>query len=206
MAYDNTSRTASARATRRRVLEAAQMSFLERGFAGTTIRGVAGDAKVSQETIYKSFAGKAGLLKAVYDTSLVGDDEAVPLAQRPEALAVLDATEPAESAMAYARLAGAISARIDPLLRVVLASRGADAALAEFARTIDGERLAGSRFWVTRWDAAGWLRDGLDVERAADILWVLNANEPRWLLQDRGWTAPEITDWLGRTFHDALFV
>ena len=51
-------------------------------------------AEVSQETIYKAFGGKAGLLKAVYDTSLAGDDEAAvglvrvhaqPGARRPRA-------------------------------------------------------------------------------------------------------------------------
>ncbi len=204
MAYDNSSRTAAARATRLRVLDAARASFLDSGFSGTTIRGLAEAAGVSQETIYKAFGGKAGLLKAVYDTSLVGDDEAVPLAQRPEAIAVFEATDPAESLTAYARLAGIIAARIDPLLRVVLGSRDADPTLAKFARTIDSERRAGSGFWVGRWHAAGWLREDLDVERAADILWVLNANEPRWLLQDRGWTSEEITAWLGQIFCAAL--
>lgn len=204
MAYDNTTRSAAARETRRRVLDAARTSFLDNGFGGTTIRGVADAAEVSQETIYKAFGGKAGLLKAVYDTALVGDDEAVPLAQRPEALAVLEATDPAGAAMAYARLAGMIAGRIDPLLRVVLGSRDADATLSEFARTIDGERRAGSAHWVAHWHAAGWLREDLDVDRAADILWVLNANEPRWLLQDRGWSADEITVWLGQTFREAL--
>lgn len=204
MAYDNSSRTASARQTRRRILDAARTSFLAEGFAGTTIRGLAQAAEVSQETIYKTFGGKAGVLKAVYDTSLVGDDEAVPLAQRPEALAVFNATGPVEAARAYARLAGTISARIDPLLRVVLGSRDADAALSSFARTIDDERRVGSSIWVGRWHAEGWLREDLDVDRAADILWVLNANEPRWLLQDRGWTAEEITAWLADMFCRAL--
>lgn len=204
MAYDNSSRTASARATRRRVLDAANASFLENGFAGTTIRGIAQAAEVSQETIFKTYGGKAGVLKAVYDTSLAGDDEAVPLAQRPEALAVLNATEPVEALTAYARLAGTISARIDPLLRMVLGARDADATLSSFAQTIDQERRAGSAHWVGHLHAAGWLREDLDVDRAADILWVLNGNEPRWLLQDRGWTPGEITDWLAEMFCRAL--
>ncbi|WP_199520941.1 TetR/AcrR family transcriptional regulator [Jiangella anatolica] len=205
MPYDNSLRTAAARATRARVLAAARTSFVERGFAGTTIRHVAQQAEVSQETIYKSFGGKAGLLKAVYDTSLAGDDEDVPLARRPEALAVLDAAGPAEAAAAYARLAQLISERVDPLVRVLLGSRDTDAALAAFARTIDGERRAGSAFWVGHWHAAGWLRADLDVERAADILWAVNSNEPRWLLSDRGWTADEIAAWLAGTIRHTLF-
>lgn len=204
MPYDNSVRSAAARATRGRVLAAARTSFVERGFAGTTIKHVAREAAVSPETIYKSFGGKAGLLKAVYDTSLVGDDEEVPLAQRPEALAVLDAPGPVEAVAAYAALAEMIAARVDPLLRVLLGSRDTDASLSSFARTIDGERRAGSAFWVGHWHAKGWLREDLEVEKAADILWALNSNEPRWLLQERGWTADEIAAWLTDALRHAL--
>ncbi|QLY28967.1 TetR/AcrR family transcriptional regulator [Nocardia huaxiensis] len=204
MAYDNSARTASARATRARVLTAGRTSFVKHGFTGTTIRHIAEEAGVSQETIYKAFGGKAGLLKAVYDTMLVGDDEQVPLAQRPEAQAVVAAPGPVEAMTAYAELAQMISARVDPLLRVLLASRDTDAALSSFARTIDEERRAGSVMWVRHWRDAGWLREGLEVDKAADILCALNSNEPRWFLQDRGWTADEITAWLADTLCHAL--
>lgn len=204
MTYDNRTRAASAKATRRRVLEAARSSFLASGYAGTTIRLVAAEAAVSQETIYKSFGGKAGLLKAVYDTSLVGDDEDVPLSQRPEAIAVWESTDPDEAVTAYAGLAGTISARTDPLLRIVLGSKDTDPALSSFARTIDDERRAGSGAWVGHWHAAGWLRDDLDPDRAADILWALNSPGPRWLLIDRGWTPEEFTAWLATTLRRAL--
>ncbi|WP_054812558.1 TetR/AcrR family transcriptional regulator [Nocardia arizonensis] len=204
MAYDNSARTASARATRARVLVAGRKSFLERGFTGTTVRHVAQEAEVSQETIYKTFGGKAGLLKAVYDTTLVGDDEQVSLAQRPEALAVINATDPAEAVASYAKLAQTISTRVDPLLRVLLASRDTDAALSSFARTIDQERRTGSAMWVRHWHAAGWLREDLEVDKAADILCALNSNEPRWFLLDRGWTAEEVTAWLTDALCHAL--
>jgi AcrR family transcriptional regulator len=204
VAYDNSVRAVSARATRARVLAAARTSFLERGFAGTTIRQVAQEAEVSQETIYKTFSGKAGLLKAVYDTTLVGDDKEEPLAQRPEALAVINATGPVEAVAAYAQLAQVISGRVDPLLRVLLGSRDTDATLSSFARTIDEERRTGSAMWVRHWHAAGWLREDLDVEKAADILCALNSNEPRWLLMDRGWTADEVTAWLTDALRHAL--
>lgn len=204
MAYDSSTRAAAARATRSRVLAAARTAFLERGFAGTTIRLVADEAAVSQETIYKTFGGKAGLLKAVYDVSLAGDEEDVPLAQRPEALAVRDAAGPDEAAAAYAELARVISARTDPLLRVLLGVRHTDPALAAFSRTIDTERRVGSGIHVGHWHAAGWLRPDLDPDRAADIMWALTAPEPRWLLTDHGWTSDELAAWLAETLCTAL--
>lgn len=104
----------------------------------------------------------------------------------------------------YARLAQVIAARVDPLLRVLLGSRDADAALSSLARTIDRERRTGSAMWVRDWHAAGWLREDLDVEKAADILWALSSGEPRWLLPDRGWTADELAAWLAGTLRHAL--
>lgn len=204
MAYDNSARAAKARATRARVIDAARASFLDRGYAGTTIALVAEEAAVSQETIYKTFGSKAALLKAVYDVTLAGDDDDVPLAQRPEALAALQAPSGEEAIAAYAALAMTISRRTDPLVRMIMGSRDTDAALSSFVDTIHQERRTGSAFWVGHLHAAGWLRDDLDIERAADILWALNSYEPRWLLTDRGWSPEEFTSWLARTLCRAL--
>ena len=153
MPYDNSQRSVAAASTRAQVLAAAHELFLSKGFAGTTIRTVADSAGVSQETIYKSFGSKAALLKAVYDVALAGDADEVPLAARPEALAVLEAATPEASVLAYAELARIISLRTDPLLRVLLRSRGSDRALEAFATTTDGERLVGSRHCVGHWHA-----------------------------------------------------
>lgn len=205
MPYDNRQRQASARNTRARIVEVATASFLRHGFAGTTIREVAEDAGVSPETIYKSFGGKAALLKAVYDVALVGDDAEVPLAGRPEAIAVRDAADPTTAALAYAELAQSISRRIDPLLRVVLGARDTDESLAAFARTTDAERRAGSQFYVGRWAEEGWLRDDITVEEAVDTVWALNSTQPRWLLLDHGWTEEEYTHWLATLIGRAIF-
>ena len=72
----------SRRANRAAILESAHRRFLEQGYAATTVGEVAGDAGVSVETIYKAFANKAGLLKAVFDVSVAGDDDPVPMAER----------------------------------------------------------------------------------------------------------------------------
>jgi AcrR family transcriptional regulator len=205
LTYDNRQRLEAARATRARILEAATASFLRRGFGGTTIRRVADEAEVSQETIYKTFGGKAALLKSVYDVSLAGDDDAVPLAARPEALAVRDATSPVAAATAYAELAQLISSRIDPLLRVLLGSRDTDETLAEFARTTERERHVGSAFYVRHWEDAGWLRDDITTEQAIDSVWALNSPQPRWLLLDHGWSEEQYTRWLAELICHAIF-
>jgi AcrR family transcriptional regulator len=203
--YDNRQRQETARTTRARIVEAAKTSFLDRGFAGTTIRQVAQEAGVSQETIYKTFGGKAALLKSVYDVSLAGDDEEIPLAQRPEAIAVRDAPSPAAAATAYAELAQLISGRVDPLLRVLLGARDTDEALAEFARTTDQERHVGSSFYVRHWEGTGWLRDDITIDQAIDTVWALNSPQTRWLLLDHGWSDEQYTRWLAGLIRRAIF-
>jgi AcrR family transcriptional regulator len=203
--YDNRQRQEASRATRSRIMDVAKTSFIEQGFGATTIRQVAEDADVSQETIYKAFGGKAALLKSVYDVTLAGDDDPIPLARRPEATAVRDAKSCSEAAAAYAKLAQLISNRIDPLLRVLLGVRDTDPALSEFARTIEHERHAGSAFYVRQWVATGWLRDDITVEQAIDTVWALNSPQPRWLLLDHGWSDDQYTQWLGSLIHRAIF-
>jgi AcrR family transcriptional regulator len=202
--YDNSQRAVAAASTRANVLAGAHELFVGKGFAGTTIRAVAELAGVSQETIYKSFGSKAALLKAVYDVTLAGDAEEVPLAARPESRAVVEAATPDAAARAYAELAMVISLRTDPLLRVLLRSRGSDPALEEFATTTNGERLIGSRHYVQNWHSRGWLRGDLTVDRAAQIVWALNSPEPRWLLLDEGWSEVEFTRWLADTVRGAV--
>ncbi len=203
--YDNRQREVSARKTRARILAAAKASFIDRGFGGTQIRQVAEDAGVSQETIYKTFGGKAALLKSVYDVSLAGDDDDIPWAERPEPVAARNVETPAAAAAAYAELARLISNRIDPLLRVLLGARDTDNALAEFARTIDKERHVGSSFYVRHWEGKGWLRDDITIEHAIDSVWALNSPQMRWLLLDHGWSDEQYATWLAGLLQHAIF-
>src|SRR6476659_6509325 len=80
--YDSSRRQARAQESRAAVLRAALDRFLEQGYSSTTIAQIAGDADVSVETVYKTFGNKAGLLKAVFDVAVAGDDEPVAMADR----------------------------------------------------------------------------------------------------------------------------
>jgi AcrR family transcriptional regulator len=199
MAYDNTARARAARDTRAQVVTAARDLLLARGYGGTTIRAVATAAGVSPETVYKAFGGKAGLLKAVYDVTLAGDDELVPMRDRPQFQALHAARDPAGAAAAYAAIAGTIGARAGPLLSIVLSASGSDPDLAAFAETIGAERLAGARMVAGAWERQGWLRTGLTTERAADIVWTLISPPVHALLASRGWDTAAYQAWLAAT-------
>ncbi len=203
--YDNSRRAERARESRRRVLEAAHRLLLERGFAGTRLADVAEAAGVSVETVYKQFRNKGGLLKAAYDVQLAGDDEPVPLGDRPEYRAMVEAREATEKVRLYATIARHISERTGPLAGRVLESRGAHPELEEFARTIEAERLIGATAFVSALAGSGGLRPGLGPDRARDELWVLISPEV-WagLVQRRGWSHDQYEAWLAEAVAAAL--
>jgi AcrR family transcriptional regulator len=203
--YDNSRRTERARESRSQVLDAAHRLLVSEGFAGMRIADVAATAGVSVETVYKQFRNKGGLLKAAYDVRLAGDDEPVPLGERPEYQAMVDELDPARKVRLYAGLGRQISERTGPLTVRVLECRGADPEVEEFARTIEAERLVGATTFVANLDQAGALRPGLEADRARDELWVLISPEV-WaqLVQRRGWSHDDYEVWLADAVSAAL--
>ena len=103
--YDNSRRQAQARATRLRVIEAAQRMFTEYGYPATTIEAIAEAADVPLPTVYRLFGAKRALLTAVLDTSLGGDDRPVAFADRPAVRAARAEPDPVKMVNAFARLA-----------------------------------------------------------------------------------------------------
>ena len=87
--YNSTRRQQQAQATRRQIIEAARQLFTERGYTGSTIDAIALQAGVAPETVYAIFGNKRAILARLLETSLVGDEEPVPLLQRPGPQAVI---------------------------------------------------------------------------------------------------------------------
>lgn len=204
--YTSPLRAEQARQTRRRILDAAHRLLLEHGYAATTMSAVAAAAGVSAQTVYKVFGSKPALVKQLYDVTLVGDDEPVPFAERPEVRAAYAETDPRRFLAAYAGLGRVLMGRLGPLLRVLLAgARSGEPDLLAFVETVNSERLAGTTMVVRRVAELGALRAGLPAERARDAIWTLNSVEVWSLLtEQRGWSAEEYETWVGRAMADAV--
>jgi len=202
--YHGARRREQARATRRRIVEVARTLLLERGYADTTLAAVAQAADVSVETIYKSFGSKAALVKRVWDVTLVGDDEPVPLAQRPEFTAMTNESDPRRKIARYVELGAVLQQRLEPLWSIVEAGASAgNAELQQVRATVERERLAGAHRIVLQLEPH--LRAGVDTEHARDELWTLISPEVRRLLIDeRGWSAEEYEEWLSGVLADTL--
>ena len=113
-AYSSALRDQQAGLTRRRVLDAALELFLAEGYPGTTIEAVARRAEVSTQTVYNAVGGKAALLRAVYDVTLAGDDQPVPIAERPAFQAMLAETDGRRCLARYAALGRELWERAGP--------------------------------------------------------------------------------------------
>jgi AcrR family transcriptional regulator len=204
--YSTALRTEHAALTRRRILDAAGRLFIERGYLGTTLGAVAQAAGVSVQTVYNVVGGKAVLLKAVYDVTLAEDDEPVPMGDRPAFRAVVEAPTGRECLAAYSAVGRVLGERLFPLVTVLLAQAAAgDADLAAFVATIEGERAIGTRNVAGHVATRFGLRNGLDADAAADVLWALTAPDVAdRLVVRRGWGWDRFERWLGTAMADAL--
>src|ERR1700748_397378 len=100
--YEGPARQARTRRTRVAVAEAARSLFLERGYAATTIEAISERSDTPPATVYRLFSSKLGILKAVLDVSIGGDDETVAMAERPQVHALLADEDPTSQLVAFA--------------------------------------------------------------------------------------------------------
>ncbi len=203
--YESPLRKAQAAATRRAVIDAAAALFVDRGYVATSIDAIAETAGVSRATV-TSIGGKKDLLKTAYDVALVGDDEPVPFPLRPASLAVRAEPDPIRFVVGYAGLVTDINRRLAPIYEAVRGAASADPEVREVFEAIGQERRIGAgRVVGDLVGKGGRLRDGLDTEAAADILWVLiDAGLFHLLVHRRGWTPERFDAWLADSIQRQL--
>jgi AcrR family transcriptional regulator len=188
--YDSSGRQEQARRNRARIIDVALTLFVRDGYAGTTIPAIAGEAGVSVETVYKSFGNKAGLLKAVWDVTLVGDDEPIPMDEREEVRSVMAEPDPKRKIELYAYFVPMIVGRVGPLALVIREAASGDPSAAAIETQIEEERLTGMRMFAQHLHDGGHLRSGVAVDMACDVLWTVTS-PAMWdlLVLQRGWDA-----------------
>lgn len=197
--YHSTLREEQARATRRAVVEAAHDLFVELGWSRTTIDAVAARAGVSRKTVFNAVGGKAALLKLALDWALVGDDEPVPLAERPIMAELERLADPHEIVAHWARFIADLEERVAPLAAVLAVAADVDPEAAEVHATSEANRLRGAHFVVARLTAGGGLREGLTTERAvAAALVLMDPAIHRTLVAEHGWPRTEYAAWIER--------
>lgn len=194
--YDASRRQAQSRQLRLDVAHAAGRLFVEQGFAATTIGDVAAAADVSPQFIYAAFGSKRGLLSKVVDWTIVGDDEPVPMAERPSIIAIRQERTLTGKCALHARHVRLVAPRVSPLVHMLRAAAGADPDARAIYETGEQQRHTGATLLVGNLRTAGELRAGLSDAQAADAIWALTP-DVSWtsLVTQRGWTADAFELW-----------
>lgn len=193
-------RAEKARQTRSRMLARARELFVDVGYAATTMDQIAREADVAVQTLYYTFRTKGQLLREVVDTTAAGEEDPLPVPQRPW-MRELMSSDSAQRVLALAIEHGTdIYERVAPLWPAVHAAAAADPDVGRYWEGITAGRRAGVRQIVARLAELGAVRDDLNVDRAADLAFVLLGHDVyRGLVREAGWAAAAYKAWLFTT-------
>jgi AcrR family transcriptional regulator len=196
---------ARTRLARRAVVDAARALFLERGYVATTIDAISERADVPVATVYRLFASKLGILKALLDTSIAGDDQPQAVEERPDIASLFKQRDARKLLAGFAGVTTAINVRTNDVYRVLTSAAGSDPAAAELLGEIQQQRAQGQGRIARSLSRAHALKPGLRERDAADLVHALMAPEVyRLLVGDRGWAPERYQQWLTTTLVQQL--
>jgi TetR/AcrR family transcriptional regulator, regulator of autoinduction and epiphytic fitness len=184
---------------------AARELFVSQGYVDTTMKQIAAGAGVAVQTVYYTFNTKGALLCEVMEVAGAGDDDPVPVAQRPWMREAMTAASQQRIIALAVEHGTGIYERVAALWPALDAAAAVDPDVGDYWRGVTANRRAGQRAMVARIAELGGLRPGLDVERGTDVVVVLFGHEVyRGLVQDAGWTVPSYKAWLFATLVQQL--
>ena len=186
-----------AKATRRRIAEAALVRFSGYGYAATTMEAIAGDAGVAVQTVYFTFHTKAELLIAALTIAGGGPGAPEDVLSRDWFAEVLDAPTGRRRLALIVEHGNEIYRRIGPLLPAVQSAASVDPDVALAWQGLVDRRRDGMRRIVDEVFARrGELRAGLDAALALDLLFGLHRAEVFVAFTvECGWTIERFKAW-----------
>jgi AcrR family transcriptional regulator len=194
--YDSSRRREQAQRNREAVLDAAVRQFLDAGYTTATIATIAAEAGVSVETIYKAFGGKAGLVRAIYDRGLSGRG-AVPAYERSDQMREQE-TDPETIMRNWGTLTAEVGSVVMPIRLLMRSAAATDTEIAAVLEDSDNQRLDRMRHHASFLSERGYIREGITVDEATDILWTCSSVELyEMLVLKRGWSPARFARFIG---------
>ncbi|MDR3074002.1 MAG: TetR/AcrR family transcriptional regulator [Deltaproteobacteria bacterium] len=182
--YVSPGREQKAATTRGRILDAAEVLLLEKGFAGMTVAELARRSGVSPQTVYAVFGSKAGIIMAAIENKVLQDARNLDVVKRLQTM-----PDPVLALKSLARLVRVVSERSAPSSANVYKACVVSPQLAELENEIDELRLERLTPVAARLVASGRLLPGLNEETVRDILWTLTSRDIYYLfVLRRGWS------------------
>lgn len=196
---------ARTRLARAAVIDAARTLFVDRGYAATTIEAISTASGVPPATVYRLFSSKRGILKAILDVSIAGDDQPVALPQRPRVQTLLADPDPRNQVAGFVAIASEVNSRTAPVYRILVGAASSDPDAAALLEDLNRQRRTGQGGLARALGRAGALRPGLREAEAADSIYALMSPEVyRLLVVDRGWSPKRYERWLTQLLVDYL--
>lgn len=203
--YQSALREEQARRTRRAIVSAASALFVDNGYVGTTVDAIAERAGVSRKTVFTSVGGKPEALKLAIDWANVGDDEPVPMLERPHVQEGLREPDARRVLALFASDYVRIAQRTFELYDVLRQAIGADPQLRELAGELDDQRLLGMTALAEQLAQRGSLRRDLTAVEGAEVLCALTVEGSYgWLVRRQGWSPERFESWFADVLVHAL--
>lgn len=188
--------------TRRKIVTAAAELFIADGYHATTLEQIAARAGVAVQTVYFHFGNKRSVLKEAVDVAAVGDDEPVPVLERPWLERARAEPDPRRVLELWVANGRDILTRVGPIMRVVRDAAVVDPEMAEQWSTNESQTAAAFRVLAEQLDGMDALR--VPVEEATDILCAIQGLGMYLVLTARGWTAAQWERFVLDTLEHAL--
>jgi AcrR family transcriptional regulator len=195
--YDSSLRKQQASQTRMRILDGAQRLFAEKGYPASTVEAIAAAAGVAVDTVYAAFGSKRGLLQALLNVRVGGDEAELDLLARAGPQGVQREPDQRAQLAAFAADVSAIIERARPVDDIIRGAAAVDVDIAALRGENQAYRYRNMRQLVAWLAAKGPLRADLTEDDAAAIAWAMTSPEVHGLLRvARGWSPERYAVWL----------
>ena len=180
--------------------------FLANGYLQTPVAEIAAQSNVSTDLVFRLFDNKRGVLKEVMDYVIGGDDADLPFLEREGPQTVRHGTDQREQLRRFSIGIAAQLRRIGPYDALLRNAAAVEPEIAALRDDLDLRQRRLAMTTVAEWIAAnGPLRDGMTVDDAAAILWVLTASTTYAMFtQHWMWSSDRYQDWLLCTLQATL--
>lgn len=203
--YRSPLRAEQAAKTRGRIIDAARILLLERGFAATRLDQVAAQAGVALPTLTGYFPNKAALLEEVLRVAVSGDSDEQPPAIGQQLKALLDISDPHELLSEVAAVIRSANERAFELFEIMRKAAAADPKIEERRRKGAEARRRDQTPIARHLKRTRALPPDLSQQQATDILWLYSsADVYRLLVHDSHWPPTRYEQWLTQTLRHAL--
>lgn len=173
--YNASRRRAQAAHTQSTILDVARQQFLEHGYAGTTMAHIAAEADTSVETIYKAFGGKSALVRALWARGL-GGRGTVPAPERSDLMSSAEA-DPVRVLRAWGEFTTELAPEAAPIMLFLRGAAATDPDMAALFTEAEVQRRTRMRHNARILQQRQWLRPGISLARATDVLWTYSSAE-----------------------------